>query len=119
MKITEYKYLTQIMNAIDYDFSHSNLECSEVNYVNNPIEWETLFNNRNMLEVDLDNSDNMLINSIIQSLVKKGYINYSSYNVYNKYESIAITELGNSAMFKTNINPLSYNKIKIYREELV
>jgi len=72
----EKKYLEQISRVIFYDYEHSDYSIySDYPSDFTPVNYETLFYNRNMQDVDLDNSQIM---PTMKSLINKGIIKFTT-----------------------------------------
>mgnify|MGYP003639771303 CR=1 FL=1 len=78
----EKKYLEQISRVIFYDWEHSEYADYSDDYPSNssPVDYETLFYNRNMQDVDLHDSKRI---STMKSLINKGIIKFTSINEAN------------------------------------
>tara|TARA_R110002126_G_scaffold226703_1_gene371417 strand:+ start:194 stop:478 length:285 start_codon:yes stop_codon:yes gene_type:complete len=77
----EKKYLEQISRVIFYDWEHSDHSTySDYPSDSTPVDYETLFYNRNMQDVDLHDSKRI---STMKSLINKGIIKFTSINESN------------------------------------
>ena len=77
----EKKYLEQISRVIFYDWEHSEYsDYSDYPSNSTSVDYETLFYNRNMQDVDLHDSKRIFT---MKSLINKGIIKFTSINESN------------------------------------